>query len=376
MNHASSITFGLTVNNLPPTLTVDQSSVTVGEGQTAVNSGTWWDVPADVREGSFGFAPARTFSSGGSSPIPAAVADFNRDGNLDLAVGNYWSNTVGVLLGDGNGGFSGPTTFPTGDSSPVFVQVGDFNGDGSRDLAVAHHNSDTVGVLLGDGSGGFLAPTLYPSGGNGPHSIAMGDFNGDGKLDLAVANQHSNTVGVLLGDGSGGFAPASTFSCGGSDPTSVAVGDFNGDGISDDLAVANYGSNTVGVLLNNGSGGFLPVRTFSSGGNVPFFVSAGDFNGDGIIVTFERPEHGRHALIYRGLARRRHDPGLGSPAGATAWRTQLHGAAHVSGRRPKRYFFRSLPNRRESHGYGWRLWECFHQRDRQQPPADDRLGQP
>ena len=33
-------------------------------------------------------------------------------------------------------------------------------------------------------------------------------------------------------------------------PLSVAVGDFNGDGTSD-LAVANYGSNNVSVLINN-----------------------------------------------------------------------------------------------------------------------------
>ena len=33
----------------------------------------------------------------------------------------------------------------------------------------------------------------------------MGDFNGDGKLDLAVANYGSNTVSVLLGNGNGTF---------------------------------------------------------------------------------------------------------------------------------------------------------------------------
>ena len=36
----------------------------------------------------------------------------------------------------------------------------------------------------------------------------MGDFNGDGKLDLAVANYGSNTVSVLLGNGDGTFQGA------------------------------------------------------------------------------------------------------------------------------------------------------------------------
>ena len=41
-------TFDLTVNNVAPTLTVDNASVTINEGQTATNSGTYGDVPADT----------------------------------------------------------------------------------------------------------------------------------------------------------------------------------------------------------------------------------------------------------------------------------------------------------------------------------------
>ena len=45
--------------------------------------------------------------------------------------------------------------------------------------------------------------------GTGPYGVAVGDFNGDGHADLAVANTDSNTVSILLGNGSGGFTPAS-----------------------------------------------------------------------------------------------------------------------------------------------------------------------
>ena len=41
-------TFDLTVNNVAPTVTVDNASVTIDEGQTATNSGTYADVPADT----------------------------------------------------------------------------------------------------------------------------------------------------------------------------------------------------------------------------------------------------------------------------------------------------------------------------------------
>src|SRR4051812_49881337 len=81
----------------------------------------------------------------------------------------------------------------------------------------------------------FSAAQTFPNGGSSPLSVAagavaVGDFDGDGHADLAVGHSGSNTVGVPLGDGSGGFAPAATFASGGSGARFIAVGDFNGDG--------------------------------------------------------------------------------------------------------------------------------------------------
>ena len=78
-------------------------------------------------------------------------------------------------------------------------------------------------------------------------------MNGDGKPDLAVAIYHSNTVSVLLNTTAAGattpsIAAQATFAVG-TNPSSIAIGDLNGDG-KPDLAVANYDSGTVSVLLN------------------------------------------------------------------------------------------------------------------------------
>jgi hypothetical protein len=85
-----------------------------------------------------------------------------------------------------------------------------------------------------------------------PHSLAAADLNGDGALDLAVADFHSNDVTVLLGTGTGGFIPASgsPITTGGN-PLSVAVADFDGDG-TPDLAVTNQASNDVTISFNHG----------------------------------------------------------------------------------------------------------------------------
>ena len=82
----------------------------------------------------------------------------------------------------------------------------------------------------------FIARGEFRAGRN-PHFVAVGDFNGDGLLDLAVANFRSETVSVLLGNGDGSFQAARNFEAGRA-PSSVVVGDFDGDGVQD-LAVAN-----------------------------------------------------------------------------------------------------------------------------------------
>src|SRR5205807_1919481 len=116
--------------------------------------------------------------------------------------------------------------------------------------------------------------------GHGPQSATVGDFNGDGKQDLAVAN--SNTVSILLGDGTGGFSAPTDFAGGGNSHSvsSSVVGDFNGDG-KQDLAVANTGSNNVSILLGNGDGSVGAPTNFAVGGGSPLSVAVGDFNGDG-----------------------------------------------------------------------------------------------
>src|SRR5205823_5072694 len=52
-----------------------------------------------------------------------------------------------ILRGDGMGGFSAPTDFAVG-IGPVSIAVGDFNGDGKQDLALANYFSKNVSVLL------------------------------------------------------------------------------------------------------------------------------------------------------------------------------------------------------------------------------------
>ncbi|CAF4982467.1 unnamed protein product [Rotaria socialis] len=93
----------------------------------------------------------------------------------------------------------------------------------------------------------FLNQTTYPTG-NRTSSVAVVDVNSDTKPDIIVANYNSNNVGVLVNNGSGTFLTQSTYATG-ANPRAVAVVDVNSDNKLD-IIVGNAGSNTVSVLLH------------------------------------------------------------------------------------------------------------------------------
>jgi hypothetical protein len=127
------------------------------------------------------------------------VADFNRDGNIDLAgVGGTPSAAVAsVYLGNGDGTLQpAKNTWIHGGVSPGGAATADFDGDGQADLAVTL-SSGTVAVLRGNGTGGFQLPSFHPGGFSAGIPI-VADFDGNGTPDLVFPNFFETTVTVLL----------------------------------------------------------------------------------------------------------------------------------------------------------------------------------
>jgi len=122
-----------------------------------------------------------------SGPVSIAVGDFNHDGILDLAVVSYCCAGTGVaiLMGRGDGTFDPAVVYAAGDQ-PFSVVAADFNHDGNLDLAVANSLSPYLTILLGNGDGTFH-PSVSIATLTAPISLAVGDFNNDGLADLAVA---------------------------------------------------------------------------------------------------------------------------------------------------------------------------------------------
>jgi hypothetical protein len=168
---------------------------------------------------------ATTSVAVGTVPRGLAVGDLNGDGRLDFVSANYIANTVSVMLNSPNGTFSNATGSPIAvGTRPVAVAVADFNGDHRLDIAVTNNSNNTVSILLNNPNGTFTNGGT-PATGAGPRGIAAGDLDGDGDTDLVVDNFSANSLSILLNNGAGVFTasaggPLTT----GNNPYAVTLG--------------------------------------------------------------------------------------------------------------------------------------------------------
>ena len=224
----------------------------------------------------------------GTRPTSVAISDIDGDGKPDIVITNRNSNSISIFLNTGIGSlvsFATKVDFIT-DSLPVSVAIGDIDGDGKPDLAVANNSSNTISILRNTSSSGTIsfATKVDFATGSGPYSVSIGDINRDGKPDLAIANINSNTVSVLRNTSSSGFvnfAIKQDFGTGGS-PRSVAIGDLDNDS-KPDLAVVSNLNNLVSILRNTSSGGIISFATVVNIviGTNPTSAAIGDLDGDG-----------------------------------------------------------------------------------------------
>ena len=221
------------------------------------------------------------------SAAAISAGDFNSDKKWDLIVFNIDSSTEAVtleiLIGKGDGTFESPQTIPSQAQGANFA-VADFNKDGKIDLAIVV--SGGVQVLLGKGDGTFhISGTVTVETGFIATTILTADMDGDGRLDLLVKSQlpfeckkanpfdpcpppppqhFSFFPGLGNGTFGSGVIQELNHCC-------IVLGDFNGDGKTD------LADDSLEIRLGRGDGSFTPPIPASKAG---YAAAVQDFNGD------------------------------------------------------------------------------------------------
>lgn len=264
---------GCTDDGVPPQLV---------NGFAYINDGTGRFADETVLRIPGGLAFARSFYSVHNSGI--ALADFDRDGDLDIVMAGprAISNLSCYMLeNDGRGRFSLDATAFAPDGGYFRCHGGeifefDADGDGDIDL-VSNSWTGPVGYWLNDGTGGMVLASLthvHPT----PNFISLdvqpGDVDGDGDVDLAVTVAYvPQPVRLYLNDGTGHLSDVTATHMPNDTQGGPAIrfADLDGDGDLDLLnTVQSYVYQgqilRVGkeeVLLNDGAGRFRNDRSGS-----------------------------------------------------------------------------------------------------------------
>lgn len=196
----------------------------------------------------------------GDFPLPEIMTagDFNRDGNLDLAVNMSGFDNFVVLNGDGVGGFTIKRHIPIDTLSKAVVS-GDVNGDGLIDVVAVSQWGYNIKVFLGNGAGNFELSKVLNGDGE-PNRLVLADLNKDGNLDIIANAPSEGKILIYFGLGKGNFTETALEIEKFSNVFAIQVGDFNNDS-NPDIALTYFNDTTstgshLQILLGDGAGNF------------------------------------------------------------------------------------------------------------------------
>lgn len=216
----------------------------------------------NMGDGTFQNVTALSGIENGGLTMTGAWGDVDNDGDLDLFIGNYYTQTASftnyLYLNDGNGVFTDISTTSGIDTEDQTrsVHMVDINLDGYLDIYVCNLSQQNV-LWQNNGNNTFFNATF--SSGLYDASISMGaiffDYDNDGDQDVYLTHDGNQANIMYENNGFGFFYDVSLLTNLNVAGQGMGVdhGDVNNDGHLD-IYVTNLGPNFL--LLNNGNGSF------------------------------------------------------------------------------------------------------------------------
>ncbi|MBC7383087.1 MAG: T9SS type A sorting domain-containing protein [Bacteroidia bacterium] len=235
-----------------------------------------------------------------AGPQGMDICDLNNDGKKDILVGNVDGNTLSVFINNSavgvlnNSSFTNNFQLTTLGNSPALISTPDIDGDGKQDILLGY--ASTTGtqfsIYLNKYNGVIFDTSSFKrfdfTAGSKPEGISSGDFDNDGKIDIAIANNVSNNFYIFKNTSTPGNISLATplIYPTGNAPDATAVGDIDNDG-KVDIAVTNFGSNTITVYRNMSTSvgmNFSVVKSINTAStqNNPYWVKIVDFDNNGV----------------------------------------------------------------------------------------------
>ncbi len=213
----------------------------------------------------------------------AAPADFDGDGDLDLAVVGYNADELRIALNENGAGTDWTDVPLLNINGPFDLRIGDLDRNGYPDMAVSGYDSDSLRVILDKYPDPWVIVTVASGVDvDGPRGIDLCDVDDDGDVDLVAAlrlidrirwyenDDGIGTTWVQHDVGSGAFI----------DGAGVRCADVDGDADADVFA-AGQSSDSVFYWLNGGTGGSWTRVQIEQSLDSPWEVDLGDLDRDG-----------------------------------------------------------------------------------------------
>ncbi len=235
-------------------------------------------------DGQGGFGPRQVISSDAAYAQSVHAADLDGDGDQDAISGSYEDDTIAWYENlDGAGDFGEAQVISTDADGAYSVFSIDLDGDGDVDvLSASYFDTKIAWYENTDGEGSFGDQTVISTDVLGPHCVFANDLDGDGDADVLSASHMDDKIAWYENlDGEGDFGEQQVITTGADDALCVFSADLDGDGDADVLSASGL-DDVIGWYENtDGEGAFGPRRVVTAGAVEALDVIASDLDGDG-----------------------------------------------------------------------------------------------